>query len=63
MRSYIFTRTERQAVAKLFEGILTESDPTVAKVKHRVKRYTQLREDVELYLKLAKRFKQSSLPR
>jgi len=60
MRSYIFTEMERRVISRFFDGLLTESETNMAKIKHRVKRYSQLERDVELYLKLKERFRQSS---
>jgi len=59
MRSYIFTDMERRVINRFFEGLVTESEPNMAKIKHRVKNYKQLEKDAELYLKLKERFKQS----
>jgi hypothetical protein len=63
MRSYIFTDMERRVINRFFEGLVTESEPNMAKIKHRVKYYRQLEKDAELYLKLKERFKQSSSSR
>lgn len=63
MRSYIFTEMERRVISGFFQELLTESDNNMAKIKHRLKRYSQLEKDVELYLKLKGRFKQVSSSR
>jgi CRISPR/Cas system-associated endoribonuclease Cas2 len=63
MRSYIFTDMERRVINRFFEGLVTESEPNMAKIKHRVKNYGQLEKDVEVYLKLKERLKQPVSPR
>lgn len=63
MRSYIFTKMERHVISRFFDDLLTESETNMAKIKHRVKRYSQLEKDIELYLKLKERFRQPSSSR
>jgi hypothetical protein len=50
---------ERRVIKRFFDGLVTESEPNMAKIKHRMKNYGQLEKDVELYLKLEDRLKQS----
>jgi hypothetical protein len=59
MRSYIFTELERRAIDKFSKGLVSESEPNMAKIKHRVKNYRRLEKDAKLYFKLRERFKQS----
>jgi len=59
MRSYIFTELERRVIDKFSKGVVTESEPCMAKIKHRVKSFKRLEKDTELYFKLRERFKQS----
>ena len=63
MRSYIFTDMERRVIDKFSKGLVTESEPNMAKIKHRIKNYRQLEKDAELYLELKERFKQSASSR
>ena len=63
MRSYIFTDMERCVINRFFDGLVTESEPNMAKIKHRMKNYRQLEKDADLYLKLKERLKQSSSSR
>jgi len=51
MRSYIFTRRERGIVEALLRGEKV-SRLEVAKIMFRLRRFTQLARDVELYLAL-----------
>jgi hypothetical protein len=53
MRSYIFTERERRIVEAMLRGE-TVSRLEVAKIRHRLRRFTRLRNDVDLYLALVK---------
>jgi len=53
MRSYIFTDRERRIVEALLKGE-SVSSLEVAKIRFRVRRFTRLRRDVDLYLALLK---------
>jgi hypothetical protein len=58
MRSYIFTSRERNLLRKwLNEG---EKAETLDMILHRVKHFKDLEKDVELYLTVKERLKQSS---
>ena len=59
MRTYIFTDMEREIIRDFLQG---KQVPimAIAKIKHRVKRFKELEDDVALYLKLREKFKQSS---
>jgi hypothetical protein len=58
MRSYIFTSRERSLLRKwLNEG---EKAETLDMILHRVKHFKDLEKDVELYLTVKERLKQSS---
>ena len=54
MRSYIFTDTERRAIQLLLEGKIKTSDPRVAYILSRVRNFTGLARDVNLYLQLCR---------
>jgi hypothetical protein len=58
MRSYIFTARERNLLRKW----LTEEEraETLDMILHRVRHFKDLEKDVELYLAVKERFKQSS---
>jgi len=58
LRSYIFTDRERRIVEALLRGERV-SRVEVAKIKHRIRRFTQLSSDVELYLRLKASFAES----
>ena len=48
MRSYIFTPLERTLVKRLLAG---ERNDAIWKLTHRIRKFKDLRADVELYLK------------
>ena len=56
MRAYIFTEHERDVIQRFLRG---EKPPALRKIKHRILHFEELRGDVELYLKLRERFKQT----
>jgi hypothetical protein len=58
MRSYIFTEKEKEAISALLNS---EDLPPlkVARLKHRIKTFKTLESDVQLYLKISKKFNQS----
>jgi len=52
MRSYIFTERERRIIRGFLEGNVKSSDPGLMVIVSRLKGFTNLAEDVELYLRL-----------
>ena len=52
MRSYIFTRLERERIRGFLEGRVPANDSLIAKIRFRMKTFRDLAEDVELYLRL-----------
>jgi hypothetical protein len=53
LRSYIFTERERRIVEAMLKGE-SVSRLEVAKINHRIRRFTRLRSDVDIYLALRK---------
>jgi hypothetical protein len=58
MRSYIFTSRERNLLRKWLNE--AEKAETLDMILHRVKHFKDLEKDVELYLTVKERLKQSS---
>jgi len=56
MRSGIFSEHERRVLKRFLKGEAPASNPVVMQIKSRMKSWAQLRQDVELYLALNKRF-------
>lgn len=56
MRVYIFTERERQIIHRILKGEKVEE---LAEIKYRILHFKRLESDVELYLKLKERFKQT----
>jgi hypothetical protein len=52
LRSYIFTPKERRAIEAFLEGKLKVTDHLLSQVRTRLKQFTRLRNDVELYIRL-----------
>jgi len=52
MRSYIFTARERQVIRRFLDGVVERDDPLLMVVVSRVKRFANLRSDVDLYVRL-----------
>jgi hypothetical protein len=52
MRSYIFTRKERQIITGFFEGKVGIGDDIMRQVVHRLRTFRDLGKDVDLYLRL-----------
>jgi hypothetical protein len=59
MKSYLFSEHERRVLKRFLKGDTTANNPTVMQVKSRMKSWTQLRQDVDLYLELARKFAES----
>jgi len=54
MRSYIFTKYERELVKQTLEGKPVKG-VAISKLKYRIKTFNRLREDVYLYLKMCRK--------
>jgi hypothetical protein len=52
MRSYIFTPKERQVIQGFFEGKVKLGDDIMRQIALRLRTFTDLARDVELYLRL-----------
>lgn len=52
MRSYIFTPIERQIIKKFVEGKAVAGDMHLIQIRHRIKSFETLKDDVDLYLLL-----------
>jgi hypothetical protein len=52
MRSYIFTPKERQVIQGFFEGKVKLGDDIMRQIALRLRTFTDLASDVELYLRL-----------
>jgi hypothetical protein len=52
MRTYIFTQNERAIVRSFLNGDLERTDPRVQVILSRLKAFTNLADDVDLYLRL-----------
>jgi len=52
MRSYIFTAREREIVRKFLKGEIPRNDPAVEQLRSRLKAFTDLVADVDLYVRL-----------
>ncbi|MGB9693743.1 MAG: hypothetical protein ACPLYF_02755 [Fervidobacterium sp.] len=52
MRSYIFTERERQIIRRFLDGMVERDDPLLMVILSRVKRFAELRNDVDLYVRL-----------
>jgi hypothetical protein len=59
MKSYVFSDRERKIMKGFLSGELPANNPAVMQVKSRMKGWVLLREDVELYLALSRRFAES----
>jgi hypothetical protein len=53
MRSYIFTSKEKAAVHAFLRGELSITSHLLSQVRTRLKQFDRLREDVDLYVRLA----------
>jgi len=51
MRSYIFTERERRIIRGFLDGDVPRNDPGIQQLQSRVKSFTELSGDVDLYLK------------
>lgn len=58
MRSYIFTKKEREVIKSFLAGATPSSDLLISQIRHRVKHFVDLSKDVEVYLKLRRMFEQ-----
>jgi len=56
MRSYIFTPSERQIIRKFVEGKTVVGDMRLIQIRHRIKSFENLKNDIELYLLLRNKF-------
>jgi hypothetical protein len=54
MRSYIFTKKERQVIRGFFEGSISRSDPNLMNILSRIRNFRDLSSDVDLYIRLRK---------
>ena len=52
MRTYIFTENERRTVRNFLNGTITRSDPNFMTIVSRIKSFTDLSSDIDLYIKL-----------
>ena len=52
MRSYIFTPKEKRAIEAFLSGQLPVTDHLLSQVRTRMKQFTRLNSDVDLYLRL-----------
>jgi len=52
MRTYIFTKKERQTIVNFLIGSITRSDPNLMVIISRIKSFSDLSGDVDLYLRL-----------
>ena len=52
MRSYIFTKAERAIVNGFLNGEIERADPRVQVILSRLKAFTNLASDVDLYVRL-----------
>lgn len=53
MRSYIFTKRERQAIEDYFAGRVSLGEHFIRQIRWRLRLFETLRKDVELYRRLA----------
>lgn len=51
MRTYIFTTREREAIEAFLRGELRATEHLLSQLRTRMKQFTRLRSDVELYLR------------
>jgi hypothetical protein len=49
MRTYIFTKREREIIRSFIEGRLTLKDDAVQVIRSRIKSFSELSSDIELY--------------
>lgn len=54
MRSYIFTVTERKVIRGFLEGKAASNDPALEVIRSRIKSFTELASDIELYVTFRK---------
>jgi hypothetical protein len=54
LRSYIFTPTERGSIELFLDGKIRGSDARVAHILSRMRSFTELSKDIDLYLRLRK---------
>jgi hypothetical protein len=52
MRSYIFTARERGIIRRFLDGMVERDDPLLMVILSRIKRFADLRNDVDLYVRL-----------
>jgi hypothetical protein len=52
MRSYIFTKKERQIINAFYAGKVVIGDDIMRQVVHRLRTFKDLKRDVELYARL-----------
>jgi hypothetical protein len=52
MRSYIFTKREREIIRSFLDGTVERDDPLLMVILSRIKGFTDLRSDVDLYVRL-----------
>ena len=52
MRTYIFTRRERQIIINFLLGSIPRSDPNLMVILSRIKTFSDLSSDVDLYSRL-----------
>ena len=51
MRSYIFTPKEKRAIEAFLKGHLSATDHLLSQVRTRMKQFTRLSADVDLYVR------------
>jgi hypothetical protein len=56
MRSYIFTKRERQTIADFLSGKIDSGERLMRNIRYRFRLFETLGGDVDLYLELRRRF-------
>jgi hypothetical protein len=51
MRSYVFTDRERRILRSFLDGRIPINDPGVEQIRSRIKSFTELRNDIDLYIR------------
>ncbi|MBN1245498.1 hypothetical protein JXA31_07890 [Candidatus Bathyarchaeota archaeon] len=52
MRTYIFTKSERQTIINFLIGTINRSDPNLMVIISRIKSFSDLSHDIDLYARL-----------
>ena len=55
MRSYIFTAAEREVIRRFLEGKTASGNMRLIQIRHRMRAFGDLKNDVELYMLLKKK--------